>query len=340
MGKNKKKLLHIFRVLGLILIVSSCKTTYNIEVQILQPAQVIIPAQIKKVALVSHSNYKASRFVDENLRTYVLKNDSLRSNEYISAVYDVMNQSPRFTVVNTESIYLEKESHSMQNMMLTQDKIKEIGLKQKADALIVLESFSTPTKPSIKAYYVPEYNMYFGSLSIENSSLWKMYDVSGTNIIDEYVVTDTLTFETYANYDFEIPNNLPSWNDAVFESCYRAGKKYAERIAPTWIKEERFIYNYSNNDFLKASELAKNNKWLEAIEIWKKYPYGKKIKLAALASFNLAVACEVLDDFDAALEWASKSYFLNHDPVTEKYIKLIESRKAEKMKIEKQMNID
>jgi hypothetical protein len=87
-----------------------------------------------------------------------------------------------------------------------------------------------------------------------------------------------------------------------------------------------------------AFNLAKQDKWDDAIEIWKKFPYGKRKRLAAYAAYNLAVASETLDHIDLALEWASKSFFLNRNKFIEDYINILEKRKTEKNLIENQFN--
>ena len=53
--------------------------------------------------------------------------------------------------------------------------------------------------------------------------------------------------------------------------------------------------------------------------------------------FNLAVACEVSDDIDAAFDWASKSYFKGRLHEVSKLYHHLEKRKKEKLKIEMQM---
>jgi hypothetical protein len=328
--------LNYLKLLGLFILFSSCKTIYNLNLQILTPAQVSIPAYIDTVVIVNHSNYQKSIFLDSEM--HVRKNtDSLYSNEYLAGLNDVIDNSPRFVVANDNAVYILKDGYSQRFRPLSWKEVDGICKKYNAKAVITLESFTIPQKPVAVPKYMPGYGMYYARVTVENSSLWKIYEPSQRRLIDDYTLSDTMSWESYGLTNEELEQGLPDKDEIMYESCYQAGSKYGRRIGQVWEKVSRILYDYPNSDFQKALDLAKANKWLEAAEIWKKYPYGNKKNLAALASFNLAVACEALDNIDAALDWAAKSYLLKNDIVTQKYISILEKRKRQKSIIEKQI---
>lgn len=328
-------ILKLIKVAVLIILVSSCKTVFNLNLQVLTPAQVSIPSEINKVVVVNHSNYRKSIFYDSANRP--LKNtDSLYSNEYLAGLNDIFENSPRYEIANSNAIYILKDSYSQRFQPLSWDEVGALCEKYKADAVIALENYTIPQNPVILTKYLPGYGLYYGRITVENSSLWKIYSLSEKKIVDDYTLKDTMSWDAYEGTTEDLEQSLPDKDEIIYQSCYQAGTKYGKRIGQTWQRVERILYNYPNEDFQKAITLANNNNWLDAIEIWKKYPYSNKRKLAALASFNLAVACEALDDLDAALDWAAKSYLMKPDDITQKYIDILEMRKRQQKTIEKQ----
>ena len=70
--------------------------------------------------------------------------------------------------------------------------------------------------------------------------------------------------------------------------------------------------------------------FMEKIYVWEKKGW------LHFACYNMAIASETHDNIDAALEWAAKSFLLNNDEYTEKYINILENRKKQKELINSQ----
>ncbi|NTV19427.1 MAG: hypothetical protein HGA83_08365, partial [Bacteroidales bacterium] len=68
---------------------------------------------------------------------------------------------------------------------------------------------------------------------------------------------------------------------------------------------------YENSAWRKAHSLAMNFQWKEAIDIWMEDASSPDNVKASCAAFNIAVACEMLEKYDLAIEWldyAKKRY--------------------------------
>jgi hypothetical protein len=337
MSNIYNKLIRLLQILYIIFLLSYCKSVYNFDIQVLTPALVTIPSDIQKVLLVNHSNYMKSIFLDANMNRVEKNIDSLYSNEYLAALNDILDNSPRFEVGNTAAIYLLKDSYTQQFALINWDTASALCKQYNADALIVLENYTFPFNPTAITTYMPDQGLYHTKITVENSALWKIYKPFENKIIDDCDLKDTSVWNVYDANLMELQNKLPTKEQVIYQSCYETGAKYGKRIAQEWHKVNRIIYNYPNVDFQKALNLALNSQWKEAVEIWKKYPYRNKKNLAAMASFNIAVGCEALDDIDAALDWAAKSYFLKKSTITKDYINILEKRNEQKNEVIKQM---
>jgi hypothetical protein len=317
----------------IVLIIQSCASYEPIKIQVLKPAQIKVPSEILKLVIINHSVQKDT--LSNNFKTKELKfnNDSILTSEYFSGLLDVLLNSPRFEIANQTPFYIEKSSKDKFEQIdwLTIDMLCK---DNNADAALVLENYQLLYSDQIPLNYVDNY--LHGVLQIENNSIWKIYEPSKMKVPEDFLLSDTLFWDGFGYHYDQVAQQLPAIKDALLQSCNYAGKKYGERISQTWSTKNRYIINCENKDFRMAFMLINENKWEEAIELWKKYPYGKNIRLASFAAYNLAVATEALDNIGASLEWAAKSYFLNKNSYVENYIKILEKRKLEKDLIESQ----
>jgi len=331
--KGKIKKYKILILLLIALIIQSCVSFEPIKIQVLKPAQVKIPSEIYKLILINHSVKKDSILANLKTSRNKLNTDSTLTSEYFNGLLEILLNSPRFEIANQTPYYIEKSSKSIFEKIdwLTVDALCK---DNNADAALVLENFQLLYPNQIPLSYEDGY--LHGILQIENNAIWKIYEPSKMNVPEDNLLKDTLIYDGFGFSKEQVAQQLPLTKDQLLQSCLYAGRKYGERIAQTWLTKNRYIINCENKDFIRAFKLVNENKWEEAIELWKKYPYGKNSRLASFAAYNLAVAAEALDNIDASLEWAAKSYLLNKNTYVENYIKILEKRKQEKDLIESQ----
>lgn len=318
-------------------IITACGTYESIEIQVLQPAKVKISPDIYKITLINNANYKKSSFVNiDNKEQYKINYDSVRTNECFNGLYSVLLNSPRYKIANIKPVYLVKPGYNERYKNIDWPTVNKLCADSDADAAIVLENYQVNYSNKIPLQYIEDQGYYRGTLEIENSTLWKIYIPALNRVEEDYLQKDTLYWDGYGVYEYQVIEQLPDLNDAIMQSCFDAGVKYGERIAQTWTNVNRYLVYCSNKNFKEAYILANQGKWDEAIELWKKFTYLKRKKLAAYAAYNIAVACETLDHIDIALEWAAKSYLIKQNKFVDNYIKLLEKRKVQQEIIEDQ----
>jgi len=303
-----------------IIVVSSCVVQEEIQIGTFVPSEIKPDTSINNVVLVNHAlfngTYPQSSFYKDSLYTMA----------YFDGLSDILSNSVQYKLVDAPVQYLKK-SMNEQFKKLTLEELNVLALKTDADAAVVLENYQTTYTDPIKLIFDENYG-YYGSLVIENTSLWRVYKLKTGEKIDEYLLCDTLFFDAAGNTFEEAYSNFPKIDNAISQTCYILGQKYGKRIANTWQIEKRTLFNCEKPDFNEASKLAKNGQWEKALLLWKKYINHKNRRLASLACYNIAVACEVMDNIDAALDWAAKSYFTYPNVWATKYISVLEKRNA------------
>ncbi|MCK4701638.1 MAG: hypothetical protein KAT38_14935, partial [Bacteroidales bacterium] len=165
-----------------------------------------------------------------------------------------------------------------------------------------------------------------GKLEVSLSALFRIYDPDRKQLMEEYNYSDTIFWESTGLAMFIALRNLPSENDAISEAAYWSGYYYGERLIPQWEEVYRFYFIRGHPDLIEAAILAKEDKWLEAAEIWKVLAYGPDNKIASRAALNMALVSEMYDNLDAALNWTKKSYSLDKKESVEQYLKVLLER--------------
>jgi hypothetical protein len=170
--------------------------------------------------------------------------------------------------------------------------------------------------------------------------VWNFYDLKKQELIFSYRKKDTIKWEEPAYKLNEAKRVLPPRQDAIYNAADIAGTNFAEFLIPHWMEVERMYYNLGQIEMKKADELVKQNRWLEAAEIWKKNISNKNKKTAAKSMYNMALACEVNGQMDAAIDWAVKSFYTLqnkdelHSQNCQNYIRVLGKRKLDIKRIE------
>ena len=139
-------------------------------------------------------------------------------------------------------------------------------------------------------------------------TFWNIYDLKNQKLQNFHLKLDTISWQIRTdNIQYQI-ERLPSHKDAVLNAADIAGNKFAEYIIPHWKEVNRMYYHSNQVDLKKADKLVKENKWMEAAKIWKTNINNPNINIAAKCKFNMGLACEMQNDFDAAIDWIVQSF--------------------------------
>ncbi len=326
---------------------TSCKSSLNLSV--LQPADINIPSDIKKLAVVNRSiagkDEQLMNVVEGLLTGEGIAVDREASNNCVNGLVYKLSSSPRFTIVAPNEYQLRGTGTSQWPVALDWDLVMEICKKHGADALITIETFDSDQVVRLKEVKrskkvddkTVEYIEHVAKMDVRVDAGWRIYDPYTKTVIDENVYVDHKYFDASGSSPDNARRNLIPNRKAVLDAGYFAGTRYAYRISPLWVKVPRSYYTKGNDDIEKAKRYVKSNQWDEAIATWSKHVDDADDKIAGKAMYNLALGYEVKGDLDKALEWAKKSYVLFPKGSTQTYIRTIKRRMYDQQRLDQQM---
>ena len=333
--RRGKFLLPVF-LAAIVLISGSCRSTHPMTIEILVPAENIMPAGNNRVTVVNRSLWPDS--LDKALVAADLANDAAR--ECIIGLIHVIESSGFADTLLIRDI-AERDSSSIQfpiNWWI----LDTLAGGEKGDVVIGLEYFAVTTDetgdmvaedifPGISA------DLYFSlDLSLAVHSFWRIYHIPTRSIHEEYWARDTVTLNSTGVNLHDAVANLPDLSEILLETAYFNGYDYGRRLVPFWVQVNRFYYKSGSKGIREGHKLAMQNRWLEAARVWKQETSHHNERKAARAMYNMAVVSEVQDQLEIALDWALKSYYLEADPATKKYIDLLSERITERKRLEEQ----
>ena len=211
--------------------------------------------------------------------------------------------------------------------------IQQIANSTGADLFLSLDFFS-----SVDGIYL--YNSRIAHEKVYTLACWNVYDLKKVEFARSLQQIDTIQWIEPAYGLKEAKRILPPRNDAVYNAADIAGSRFAEFLVPHWIEVERMYYRSGQTELKKTNELIEQNRWIEAANIWKKNTTNKNKYIAAKSMFNMALACEMNGEMDAAMDWAIKSFYVfgnknqEHAFNCQEYIKILAQRKLDIQKIE------
>lgn len=324
----------------------SCKTE-EVYFNALVPATVTIPTYIKKVGIINRSPISdSSRFVKKLDLVLSAKSetiDSESSKECIRGLKDGLQQSNIFQgIAVLDSVNIPNYSPGIFPAPLSWDQVTDICQRNNVDALFALELFHTNTKLNLinspvaivaaKAPVVAG----GGGLSTTISIGWRIYDPQNKIILDEFPMSQGLTFSGGGINPVDEATALMNHKAAVMTASYQLGQGYATRILPYTVRVCREFYIKGNMNFVMARRMADAGDWKRAADLWKNETLNPKPKLQARADYDMAIICEMNGDIDGAITWAKKAYETGGKRLALDYINELENRAADNQLLNQQ----
>jgi hypothetical protein len=312
-------------LLFLVAILGSC-LPYQVTISVLEPAKVILPATVQRVSILPVPGYFSNAGVFDSL-SHVILSPKTNIKEikmgYLQGMYDMLSQSPRF-----EKVILSDSSYYKNRLMW--DDIRNICRDDTTDAVLILSKVVSYDAIE-KDYNFDNYETYsHGQYKMLNYSKWVLFMPERESSIGPYEFYDTLKVVGFFG-----PSNV---EDVLYDACYMSGSSSGRKLSPYWTNTQRSLYTGPGSQMRKAVRLALNDQWGEAAAIWNTLAEGNDVKVAARASFNIALAYERDDMLDQAVLWAAYADSLASDPITDIYKKLMMIRLDSRDKLEEQMN--
>lgn len=342
-----------FLFIGVIACVSlfySCATTSPALVKVIKPADINVPGSIKRLGLVDRSHPdksgKALNVIEGMFSGESIYQDKYSANEAMGGVIFELAKTERFSVYQIQGVSLTNNGSTYFSAPLDWELVRELCLKNKVDALVVLEVFdtdknlkwTTENQSVVKNGITQTQIMHIANMTTEVHTGWRIYDPSTQTIIDEWRVRQNNTSSAKGISTYDAESALPQYSSIVGELARKNGEIYGLRIAPIAIIVSRFFYTGGDPGLKDAQSFVTAQNYSEAVKIWEEvYRSAEKPKIRGRAAHNIAVACEMDGQLDKAIDWANKAVEAGNKN-SKYYLQTLNQRKVNDEKVKLQMD--
>ena len=345
---------------------SSCSIS-SVSLDVVRPAEIDVPNHIQNIVIINRSLPSKSNQA-ENILDGLFSGEGVGDDKkgakmcVVSLKKSLLNKPSeisRFNLIESDALLEGNQflgtGTSIFPKPIKWKKLNKLSEKYDFDGVIVLETFDSKSSiinagvveknkrvngQKIKKKYIEAY------LNIQVNAGWRIYDLVNKKIIDEKVFTDFKEFSSLGNNFEDAKRNLPVKRAAIAETGSFAGSQYSLRISPSRESVNRFYYLKAtrgdkevNKSFQKASDLLRKNSIDNAALIWINFVDFDDHKIASRACFNMALAAELKNNYNLAIEWIEKSLDYNYsNKKTIDYLRVLKQRQEEIKRIKNQLN--
>jgi hypothetical protein len=351
---QKTKILYSLLMVSM-LGLASCSTTYNlssIQVEMMKPALLTMPQDINTIAIFKRDLYQSDTVTFRYFRHWLTESILDPAIQY----RDLSNQC-----VDALADYLESEGYFLKvinyrdsmNSIITagygQIDYPELLRKQNVEACIFLDKFHFDDylkshHPSNNVYNAegsfPEFKKSTQLEQITANLSWNII-IKGDTAIYKYKQLDDVYYGNSFNPEF-FGSDLNHKRLLENTSIYLA-KSFGTKLLPSVAKGFRSYYRSNNVKMRIAEKYLLEGDWLKAAEIYNRETNNKNKNIAAKATYNMALICEMEENIDAATDWLDRAISvyekrnLRYISDCHQYSALLEKRKVELKRLEKQI---
>ena len=224
---------------------------------------------------------------------------------------------------------LDKSQNSSTNyyqrMVLSQQRANELLQRYNVDALLVLNQL---VLYDVVEAFLTEEGGYYAYMQAFAQSHWNVY-YADRRPVRTITQADTLVWESDVEYTrTQALNKLPNRQEALLYLASEVGTKLGQSLVPSWEPVRRYLYDDDHAYVQQGLEAFRYQRWKEAIGYWQLVMSsgvqefrglgdeakgerlkvkGKDKKAAAVATANMAIAYELLGDYDSACASANEA---------------------------------
>lgn len=305
-------------------IFNSCILIYSarsIQVEIMKPAAITIPDSIRSIGIINRIGHEYDTIPFNYIRTGRIVSD--KSVKYSELLTNSLESLDGF-------LKAEKYFNRVTNFKDSINSSIQVGkpLSDQPELFQILNSDMLVILNDCK-FDLTSANLESDVL-VTTATLHWIIGNKGDTISYLYNQADTLIYD--ADPMQSVYKNV---HNALESSATYLGRSFGTKLIPYWLKVDRMYYKSNNPEMLKAEKFVKNNEWMKAAEIWNRMSKNKNKNISAKSSYNMALACEMEGNLEAAIDWLVISYGAlsginaEHQKNCKQYIDILALRKKE-----------
>ncbi len=302
-------LIRKFLMLLLVIVLTSCSSYEIINIDVLKPAKYTFQPEIKSIVLVDNSiPYRGKDVHKVNTLNSKFSVDTIYADNFSTLSLKALKEELQVRMF-FDSVYLHpdiiKKDDRLINRALSGQQVDDLCKQYNAQAVIAFEKDIYSTKIQVNRTYVYNGNLY-AYLDASGAILWRAYNNLNRELIYKETQLDTISWDALGFKIEDIARELPTIKASLEELAIYMGSKAADYATPLWESQRRGYYATGNFHFLQATEFVRKQEWGEAVKIWKYVYDNYKKKTKVRAAYNLALASEMLDDYESAQYWLAQ----------------------------------
>lgn len=272
----------------LMVVLSSCTTLQTISFDHLQPASISYPEQIRRVGVVNAMPVMELDTIGKHSVVSVLEGDGILSAETLAQEVAATNYFDEVIICDSA---IWKQSVPMQGP-LPVAKVDSLIQTLDVDMLLAMERVHIQLKEEVM--FIPELMASVPAVEGVVTPLLRVYVAGHNNPLYTISKSDTLCWEKDASLTF---------GQIAKDASEYAATLPMKELLPYWSEIQRYYFDGGGTEMRDAGVHVREQKWEEAASLWKQVLEKKKGKAKMRAAFNLALYCEVQDDFDGARDY-------------------------------------
>lgn len=336
-----------FGLLVFSLIMISCSSQKGMRIQVLRPAHITVPKEIKSLAIVNRSIPSTIATIEGTLSGEKPVTDKDLSEECIRGLAEILLTSERFQITRVDTTIQSSDPKSLNfGSPMAWNEINDLCQKLNVDGLLVLEFFDTDfmiDNPIGAANQVIQGALQGGNREITVTGIAKA--TAGFRVY--YNKEKTIAYEDrfffrrrWTERSLSVQEAMAKMirkSSALVQVSNETGKEFAFSIVPLYVWENRVLLK--GKGMLKVGERqALSKDWEGALQSWMRiYENSLKRKERAKAAHNIAFAYEVLGDLKTAQNYASKAYVEGGKKASLEYSSILDQLIRQQDKIKEQM---
>jgi tetratricopeptide (TPR) repeat protein len=312
-------------LLFLVLLFSSCSSTYPLIIDVQEPASITFPPSVSEVLVVNNTVSQPGNegiirtYRGKEIETSAVNMDSV-SWVVVESLISHINSAHFFDEVLCYLNPVRDDKEWLTGIALPKDFRQEIFKTQNVDAIIsidrVLFKMSQNTKDNGYHELPKDKDIRLDTTSLLDVSVdnrieaivnCSVYLLGKEYPLSSFAVSDSLSYKISFIADFQtVFKNMPE--SLIDNLAFALGEKLADKMVPSWTTKERIFYTGADSRMQEAFSYTKSGKWSIAESLWlKEYNIRPKNIDKGKISNNIAISCEMQDKWDEALIWAQKA---------------------------------
>lgn len=319
-----------------LLLWSGCSTSH-ISMDVLRPAQITLPQEVKNLALVNRFRPEKGKgflnVLEGALSGENINQDRNGAEASLRGLTNTLAGSPRFRIVRPAT-ELQGWGRASFPEPLAPGLVKQICRDYNSDALVTIEAFDSDHNrrceqrtrtvkrdgQSIKEIF------FVAQQWIDVTVGWRLYSAETGTLIDEYRMQERVSFDANGPSEAVAFRNLPNSDFMVREMGRVTGEAYSFRISPLYVRVSRDYYSRGTTALQLGKRKVRMNDWEGAEKHWDMALTNEKEKIRGRALFNKALAQEVQGNLIEAHNIAARAYEEYGNKRARRYAQVLQQR--------------